>query len=180
MADWGSAIWPPDPISTARLVLRAPEGRDRTALVELFTSQEIATDIGGAKAREEIERAIPEIVERGPGLFVVELDGSLIGTVELHRRAPDYRRRIGQDGAHAELGYIFSRHSWGNGYATEACAAALDWYADAFPGASVVLYTQTTNNRSICLAERLGFAEVARFEESGVERWFGIWADPNF
>ena len=33
--------------------------------------------------------------------------------------------------------------AWGRGYATEACAAALDWLAGALPGEPVVLYTRT-------------------------------------
>lgn len=54
--------------------------------------------------------------------------------------------------------------AWGRGYAAEACAAALDWFADAFPDEPVALCTQTANDRSIRLAAKLGFTEVGRFE----------------
>jgi hypothetical protein len=37
----------PAPIRTERLVLREPESRNRTALIELFTSPEVGTYIGG-------------------------------------------------------------------------------------------------------------------------------------
>ena len=37
--------WPPDPIKTERLVLREPEARDRTAIIELLASPEVG---GGA------------------------------------------------------------------------------------------------------------------------------------
>ena len=35
MADLGPVAWPPAPIRTERLVLRAPEPRDRAAVIEL-------------------------------------------------------------------------------------------------------------------------------------------------
>ncbi|MFD5754110.1 GNAT family N-acetyltransferase [Streptomyces sp. NPDC127044] len=57
----------------------------------------------------------------------------------------------------------------------EACAAALDWFADALHGEPLVLCTQTANDRSMHLAAKLGFTEVERFEEWGAERWFGVW-----
>lgn len=43
------------------------------------------------------------------------------------------------------------------------------------PGEPVVLTTQTANHRSMRLAAKLGFTEVARFEEYGAEQWFGRW-----
>jgi hypothetical protein len=62
------------------------------------------------------------------------------------------------------------------GYAAEACAAALGWFAGALPGEQVVLCTQTANDRSMRLATKLGFTEVERFEEYGAEQWFGVWS----
>ena len=64
--------------------------------------------------------------------------------------------------------------AWGRGYAAEACAAALDWFADALPDEPVALCTQTANDRSIRLAAKLGFTEVGRFEAWGAEQWFGV------
>jgi RimJ/RimL family protein N-acetyltransferase len=37
-----------------------------------------------------------------------------------------------------ELGYLLLPEAWGRGYGAEACAAALGWFADAFPGKPVV------------------------------------------
>jgi RimJ/RimL family protein N-acetyltransferase len=47
MTEFRLVAWPPAPIKTERLVLRGPEARDRSALIELFTSPEVGTYIGG-------------------------------------------------------------------------------------------------------------------------------------
>jgi RimJ/RimL family protein N-acetyltransferase len=155
-------------------VLRGPEARDRAALIELFTSPEVGTYIGGPRPRAEFERALAEVPERRPGLFVVDLDGAMIGIVTLDRR--DAESPVRPAAGEVELGYLFLPEAWGRGYAAEACAAALGWFAGAHLGEPVVLTTQTANDRSMRLAAKLGFTEVERFEEDGAEQWFGVWS----
>jgi RimJ/RimL family protein N-acetyltransferase len=172
----GSVAWPPEPIRTERLVLREPEARDRAAVLELFTSSEVATYIGGPRPRDELERAMPDAPGRRPGLFVVDLDGAMIGVVTLDARDAGRPGHVRPDGGEAELGYLFLPRAWGSGYAAEAGAAALDWFACVLPGEPVVLCTQTANVPSMRLAAKLGFTEVERFEEYGAEQWFGVWS----
>jgi RimJ/RimL family protein N-acetyltransferase len=176
MADLGPVAWPPAPIRTERLVLREPEARDRAAVIELFASPEVGTYIGGPRPREELERAVPEVPRRRAGLFVVDLDGAMIGIITLDRRHAERPGHVRPDAGEAELGYMFLPEAWGRGYAAEACAAALDWFAGVLPGEPVVLCTQTANDRSMRLAAKLGFTEVERFEEYGAEQWFGVWS----
>ncbi|WP_377267811.1 GNAT family N-acetyltransferase [Peterkaempfera sp. SMS 1(5)a] len=173
MADSRSLAWPPAPIKTARLVLRESEARDRAVVIELDASPEVSTYLGGPRPRAELERTVPEVPGQRPGFFVVELDGAVIGTIQLDPHAPELsgsRRKAGG----TELGYLFLPEAWGRGYATEACAAALDWFAGELPGEPVVLYTQTANARSMRLAAKLGFTEVERFQAYGAEQWFGV------
>ncbi|GAA2153239.1 GNAT family N-acetyltransferase [Kitasatospora kazusensis] len=169
--------WPPAPIRTERLVLREPEARDRAAVIELFASPEVNTYLGGARPRDELEHAVPDVPGRRPGLFVVELDGTMIGTIELNRRDPARRGSgtVRPYAGEAELGYLFLPHAWGYGYAAEACAAALGWFADEYPGGPVVLCTQTANDRSMRLAAKLGFTEVQLFVAWEAEQWMGVW-----
>jgi RimJ/RimL family protein N-acetyltransferase len=171
MADLGPVAWPPEPIRTERLVLRAPEARDRAAFIELLASPEASTYLGGPRPRDELEREMPGTPERPPGLFAVDLNGAMIGQVIL-------RRAIGHGpvaaAGKAELGYMFLPEAWGFGYAAEACAAALDWLDMTLPGEPVVLFTQTANARSTRLAAKLGFTEVERFEAWDAEQWFGL------
>lgn len=155
-------------------MLRESEDRDRAAIIELFASPEVGTYVGGARPRDELERTVPEVPGRRPGFFVVELDGATIGMVTLDRRDADGPGHVRVDVGRTELGYMFLPEAWGHGYAAEACAAALDWFADALPGEPVVLTAQTANVRSMRVAEKLGFTEVERFEEYGAEQWFGV------
>ncbi|MEV0241674.1 GNAT family N-acetyltransferase [Streptomyces sp. NPDC050674] len=176
MTELGPVSRPPAPLKTERLLLRASEARDRAAFVELFSSPEVYAYLGGPRPRDELERAMPEIPGRRPGLFAVDLDGAMIGIVTLDRRDPERPGHVRPEAEEAELSYTFLPEAWGRGYAAEACAAVLDWFADAFPGEPVVLCTQTANTRSMRLAAGLGFTEVERFEEFGAEQWFGVWS----
>ncbi|MET9952257.1 GNAT family N-acetyltransferase [Streptomyces sp. NPDC006339] len=174
----GPAAWPPAPLTTERLVLRASEARDRAAFVELFASPEVGAYTGGARPRDELDRAMPEVPGRRPGLFVVERDGVMIGMTTLDRRDAGRPGHVRPEGGEAELGYLFLPEAWGQGYAAEACEAALAWFAGAHPGEPVVLCTRTANTRAMRLAAKLGFIEVERFEEYGAEQWFGVRAAP--
>ncbi|MGW3658934.1 GNAT family N-acetyltransferase [Streptomyces sp. NPDC005151] len=133
---------------------------------------EVGTYLGGPRPRDELERAMPGAPSRRPGLFIVDLDGAMIGQITLTRATGHIRQAAGE----AELGYLFLPEAWGCGYAAEACAAALGWFAGALPGEPVVLATQTANVRSMRLAAKLGFIEVERFEDYGAEQWFGVWS----
>ncbi len=157
-------------------MLRESEARDRAAFIELFASPEVGTYTGGPRPRDELERAVPEVPGRRPGCFVIDLDGEMIGMVTLDRRDAERPGHVRPDAGEAELGYMFLPEAWGRGYAAEACAAALDWFADVLPGEPVVLCTQTANHRAMRLAAKLGFTERERFEEYGAEQWFGVWS----
>lgn len=175
MADLGPVPWPPAVIRTERLLLREPEARDRAAVIELLASPEVGAHVGGPRVREQLELAVPETPTRRRGLFIVEADEALIGFITLDRRDADRPGHLGPDEQEVELSYLFLPRAWGFGYATEACAAALAWCADALPGEPVVLCTHAANLSSMNVAAKLGFVEVGRFEEYEAERWFGVW-----
>jgi RimJ/RimL family protein N-acetyltransferase len=162
--------WPPAPIRTERLVLRAPEARDREEFLDLGSSDEVNAHLGGGQDRAALEASLPEVPADRPGQFVMEADGRFVGWVGLGRRDPS---RPGSGGPDLELSYVLPVHAWGHGYATEAAARVLAW-SDACLGEPVVVCTQVANARSRALAARLGFTELARFEEFGAEQWFGV------
>ncbi|MET2717253.1 GNAT family N-acetyltransferase [Streptomyces harbinensis] len=170
-----SADWPPAPLRTGRLVLRAAEGRDRAAFIALFASPEVTAYTGGPRPRAELERAVPEAPGQRPRCFVAELDGTMIGMVTLDERNPERPGPARPDAGRVELGYLFLPDTWGHGYAAEACTAVLGWYAAAHPGEPVALCTRTDNGRALRLAAKLGFTEVERYAAYGAEQWLGVW-----
>ncbi|MEU6682767.1 GNAT family N-acetyltransferase [Streptomyces sp. NPDC046832] len=113
MTELGPVAWPPAPIRTERLVLRESKARDRAAFIELFASPEVRTYLGGRQPRDELEPAVPETPGRRPGLFVVALDGAMIGTITLLDRRD--AKRPGHIRPEAELGYMFLPEAWGCG-----------------------------------------------------------------
>jgi hypothetical protein len=76
-------------------VLREPETRDRASYIELLASPEVGTYLGGPGPRDELEREMSGAPERRPGLFIVELDGAMIGQIILGRAIP---QRTSTDG----------------------------------------------------------------------------------
>ncbi|MBP0460705.1 GNAT family N-acetyltransferase [Streptomyces montanisoli] len=179
MTELGSVAWPPAPMRTERLVLREREDRDTPAFIDLLASPEVHTYLGGPRPRDELERTLPEEARRRPGLFVIERDATMIGMVQLVRFEAEGKEHTCPDVAEAELGYLLLPQAWGRGYGTEACTAALDWFAGERPGEPVALRTQTANARSMRLAARLGFAEVERFRAYDADQWLGVWTPPG-
>ncbi|WP_405065367.1 GNAT family N-acetyltransferase [Kribbella sp. NBC_01510] len=175
MTELADVPWPPTPIRTARLLLRETEARDRPGFIDLFASDDVRRYLGGARSRSELEEAVPEVPGRYVGTFAVQTEDSFIGAVTINRRDPTRPGHVRADGGEVEVGYTFLPQFWGRGYATEAVGAALEWVTEVLPGEPVVLCTQSANEPSVRLAERLGFAEVERFKEFDAEQWFGVW-----
>jgi len=174
MADLGDVRWPPDPIQTKRLLLRRTEARDRDGYIELLCSEEVRRYLGGPHSHEDVERALPEVPGNHSGVFAVEAGGKFIGSVTLDRRDPVRPGHVRAEGNEVEVSYTFLPADWGNGYATEAVAAVLQWFEHALPEEPVVLCTQSANDGSMRLAARLGFVEKERFVEFDAEQWFGV------
>jgi ribosomal-protein-alanine N-acetyltransferase len=56
----------------------------------------------------------------------------------------------------AEMGYAIARKHWGNGYATEAARAVVDWAFETFCVAKVSSEANVDNKRSWRVMERIG------------------------
>ncbi len=160
MPDLLDVPWPPDPIRTGRLVIRSTQAADRPGYIELFCTDEGRRYLGGALDRDEVEAAIPATPGHRPGVFAVELAREFIGVVTLDRRDPERPGHVSESADEVEIGYMFLPASWGNGYATEAVAAVLDWAETHLPSEPIVLCTHAANEASVRLAARLGFREV--------------------
>lgn len=107
------------PIQTERLTLRALRLSDAELIFDGYATDEKAIRWMGFRPHESVavtEKLVAGWVaaweqDRGPKFFVVEhtRDQRFLGVVDLEL------------GAHGALiGYVFCRHAWGQGYATEA------------------------------------------------------------
>ncbi|MGC9156495.1 MAG: GNAT family N-acetyltransferase, partial [Ferrimicrobium sp.] len=118
MADLGQVSWPPPPIVTERLILRESEPRDRSAMIELFSSSEVYVYLGGPQSSEHLEREMPEVPGRRVGFFVVDLRGEMIGVVTFDRREGTRPGHVRSEANEVEIGCLFLPKAWGCGYAT--------------------------------------------------------------
>lgn len=165
--------WPPAPIRTQRLSLRPPQARDREAFLDLGSDPTVNHHLGGGRDRATLDAELPEVPADRPAQFVLEHDGRFVGWMGLGRRAPSRPGGAALAGPFLELSYVLPVVAWGHGYAVEAGSALLAW-SDERLGEPVVVCTQVANARSLALAARLGFTELARFEEFDAEQWFAV------
>ena len=142
--------------------LRGFRAADFEALAAMLSDNVVMQHLGSrALVREEAWRrmlAAPGLwVLLGYGYWAVERkeDGVLIGQVGF----ADFKRGIEPSIEHIpEMGWIFASEVHGQGYASEAAAAAMRW-ADDMLGGSFVAIIAPENAPSIAVARKLGFVE---------------------
>jgi RimJ/RimL family protein N-acetyltransferase len=153
-----AAAWPPEPISTPRLVLRAATDADAALIERLLTDPVVRRHLGGPVEANAVAGRVSDTPWRG--VFTVELAAAHepIGLIHIGR----YRT------GDIDLSYEFLPEWWGAGYATEGCMAALDWaFTGVARGVRIIAVTQDVNEASIGLLERLGMTVCDRFIEFG-------------
>jgi RimJ/RimL family protein N-acetyltransferase len=94
----------------------------------------------------------------GYGYWAVErrADGVMIGQIGF----ADFKRGIDPEIENIpEMGWLFAREAFGQGYATEAAAAALSWADRTLGVPEIVAIIDAANAPSIRVAEKAGFAE---------------------
>jgi RimJ/RimL family protein N-acetyltransferase len=155
-------------IETERLILRLPRPEDAPALAEAISDPEVMRYIGDGstgdveQARATIARFLNGWSAGGPSQFLVErrADGRVLGRTGFlvwHREEwrPGTRAEFGDD-AEVELGWLFAREHWGQGFATEAATAARDWAWRELGLPRLVSLILPGNERSARVAEKLG------------------------
>ncbi len=151
-------------LQTERLVLR----HIRPADVDYFASShgdaEVMRHIGGPISREDAWRRAMTGAGfwgvLGIGLWAVERqsDHRTIGHIGFF----DFQREMQPSIAgEPEMGWIFAADGQGQGLATEAGHAALDWFDRTFAPMSIPAIIDLENSPSIRLAQRLGFERQA-------------------
>ena len=150
---------------TERLLLRHWRDDDLDDYAAMAADEEVMRFIGGTVDRDTAWRQMAIYSGhwqlRGHGQWVVERreDGALLGRAGLWY--PE-----GWFGL--EVGWALARSAWGNGYATEAARAAVDWAVSERKATELISVIAMANAPSIRVAERLGMAELGDTEHNGV------------
>jgi RimJ/RimL family protein N-acetyltransferase len=144
-------------VRTGRLVLRPFTDVDRAPFAELNSHPLVVELLGSRADRTEsdamIDRFTAEMAREGWGFWAVEVaDGApFVGMVGLHRMSTAMPIAPG-----IEIGWRLHPAHWGNGYATEAASASLDFGFGAGGLSEIVSFTTTLNTRSQAVMERIG------------------------
>src|SRR5678816_2161421 len=151
-----------DTLDTVRLRLRLPEASDAGPMMEIHQDPEVIRSVvltappgGISVAWRNIALMLGHWHLRGYGQWTVveKVSGQVIGRVGLWN--PE-----GWPGI--ELGWIIRRSRWGNGFATEAAKAALQWTWDKVDTDHIISIIQPDSVLSIRVAEKIG----ERFERA--------------
>ncbi len=144
-------------VETERLLLREWRGGDFDVWASWYADPEFTRYLGGPVDRREawgrLAMHAGQWALRGYGTWAVQrkTDGVLIGRAGLWR--PE-----GWPGV--EVSWAFARAAWGQGYATEAGRAGIEWAWRMLDVPALVSLIHPQNSSSIRVAERLGLSPV--------------------
>lgn len=149
-------------LETERLRMRELTARDLPALRAILMDDETMTAYEGAfdeaGVREWLAKQQHRYATDGFGLWAVELTetGEVIGQCGL-----TMQHILGEDVV--EVGYLFNRAHWHNGYAVEAVLACRDDAFESLGVDRVWAQVRDTNLASMNVAIRLGMTVRGRF-----------------
>ena len=165
----------PEELRTSRLLLRSFTGEDVPAIARLAGAKEIASttvQIPHPYAEEDarffVKKADEDFRAGRSVSFAISLlsPGELCGAVGLH---------IAEAHNHAELGYWIGVPFWGNGYATEAAGAVLEFGFRALRLNRIFAHHFSGNAASQRVLEKIGMRHEGRSRQH-IRKW-GTYID---
>lgn len=156
-------------IATGRLVLRPPAADDLPFILDEINTPAMMRHLGGQtrSADEVAEGLAGDIAAFASGDYLrwtvwLHAEDRRVGRVGLFRvraaAAPDALR--GQ----SEIGWMFGEAHWGQGYATEAARAVLDYGFAQMDREVIYSQTSDSNAASTRMMHRLGFERFSAFD----------------
>jgi RimJ/RimL family protein N-acetyltransferase len=156
-------------LSTDRLDLWAPAPRDHAGLVAMLGDDEVRRHLGNrpTSAAEEFNRLCRNAGSwslYGYGTFACRARGQdeLLGICGVFHSWRGFGQGLDDT---PEIGWIFARSTWGQGIASEAARASLDWFDAAFPGQRIGCMINDTNLPSLAVAAKLGFVRYGTHDD---------------
>ena len=156
-------------LETERLLLREMTQADYPALAEIMQDREAMFAYEHAFSDEETQAWLNRILARyrtdGFGLWaaVLKTSGEMIGQCGLTRQDVSGREVL-------EIGYLFQRKHWKQGYAIEAARACKAYAFDTLHANEVYSIVRDNNVASMNVAIRNGMTIRCRF----IKHYYGI------
>ena len=165
-------------IETQRLQLREMTPADRPALCRILQDSEVMYAYNGPFSDEEVdewlERQLARYRQYGYGLWAVVLKatGEMIGQCGLTLQQWNGREML-------EVGYLFQRSYWHQGYATEAARACMDYAFGTLNSPIVCSIIRDNNLPSQQVALRNGMTRrpgvmVKHYRGAGMPHWLFV------
>lgn len=143
-------------LETSRLTLRYITSRDAEALMPILGDAEVMqfSIIGihsSKQIKQFIEQRLISYLEYGFGLYALvhKQNQQLIGYCGFFIQSIEQQKEV-------EIGYRLAKKYWGQGLATEAAKAVVDYGQQRFNFRRFVCLIEIKNNRSIRVAQKLG------------------------
>ena len=147
-------------LESERLLFRSHEAADLEAFCAMQADAEVRRYVGGApRMREAAEKRFWEGAMRPIEdrlviwATVLKADGRYVGRCGLYPKFKEEGRVAGE----AVLGFYLAREFWGQGFATEAGRAFLEFGFDELKLERIVTSVQVENTASVRVLEKLGF-----------------------
>jgi len=140
---------------TERLVLRPLRESDLDALASIYADARTMRFLGGPRSGADTRARLGWMIaahrEQGFGLWATTLraGGTLLGRCGLLAQDVEGAREH-------EIAYLLGSEWWGNGYATEACAAIRDHAHSALGLGRLISLIDPENTASQAVARRIG------------------------
>lgn len=151
-------------IETERLILRPWREDDILPFSEINSNMEVMEYLPKCLSLEETvqfyNRIVAEHYRFGYGLYAVEtkIDGSFIGYVGFHNF--DFEAEFSPG---IEIGWRLAKEYWGQGYATEAAKACIDYAFRQKLFDKIYSFTSISNHRSERVMQKIGMKHQGFF-----------------
>ena len=151
-------------LETERLTLRKPTLADVKAIADLANDRRIALmtrRLPHPYTQDDAVHFVKAIAGTGETVFLIENNHTPVGVAGVDWSEPDA----------PELGYWFGVEHWGQGFATEAARAVIDYTFEEFSVDQMISGARVVNPKSRNVLEKCGFqwsgVELHRFKALG-------------
>lgn len=157
-------------LETKRLIIRNFLQRDTQDLYEIFGDEETMENCEPAYTLEKTEKFMKE--------FCMERNGAVAAVLKETDKVIGYILFNEMEDEVYEIGWIFNKAYWRQGYAYESCKAVIDYAFDELK-AHKIFAEAIDGVKSVSLMKKLGM-ELEGIQRSQTRDCHGNWSDFYF